>query len=183
MTTIIPALSTLCWHYSHLWLSDRLDRCLETKDCHPTSNPDQGHQYTPLVGSRSAGFLLITRGSFQDDRPSPASRPISIDLTISILKDRHSFEYIPFSSRRSYRDTFDTAKIVQLDATFNDEAYKAYCHLDISTMFTISYGLSFVNATITITRIQVDQNRYDRANVCTLWNAFASRGLDVNAVN
>ncbi|KAK0467497.1 Fungalysin metallopeptidase-domain-containing protein [Armillaria novae-zelandiae] len=31
--------------------------------------------------------------------------------------------------------------------------------------------------------IQADQNRYDGANACTLWNAFASRGLGVNAAN
>ncbi|KAK0431441.1 Fungalysin metallopeptidase-domain-containing protein [Armillaria borealis] len=31
--------------------------------------------------------------------------------------------------------------------------------------------------------IQADQNRYDGANACILWNAFASRGLGVNAAN
>ncbi|KAJ2987444.1 hypothetical protein NUW54_g9425 [Trametes sanguinea] len=31
--------------------------------------------------------------------------------------------------------------------------------------------------------IQADQNRYNGANKCILWNAFASRGLGVNAAN
>ncbi|KAK0462294.1 Fungalysin metallopeptidase-domain-containing protein [Desarmillaria tabescens] len=31
--------------------------------------------------------------------------------------------------------------------------------------------------------IQADQNRYDGVNKCALWNAFASRGLGVNAAN
>ncbi|KAK7464357.1 hypothetical protein VKT23_006524 [Stygiomarasmius scandens] len=31
--------------------------------------------------------------------------------------------------------------------------------------------------------IQADANRFDGANTCTLWNAFASRGLGVNAAN
>ncbi|PBK64975.1 hypothetical protein ARMSODRAFT_1006842 [Armillaria solidipes] len=31
--------------------------------------------------------------------------------------------------------------------------------------------------------IQTDQNRYDGANACTMWNAFANRGLGVNAAN
>ena len=31
--------------------------------------------------------------------------------------------------------------------------------------------------------IQADANRFNGANRCTLWNAFASRGLGVNAVN
>ncbi|EKM76442.1 hypothetical protein AGABI1DRAFT_87181 [Agaricus bisporus var. burnettii JB137-S8] len=31
--------------------------------------------------------------------------------------------------------------------------------------------------------IQADENRYDGANRCTLWRAFASRGLGVNAAN
>ena len=31
--------------------------------------------------------------------------------------------------------------------------------------------------------IQADQNRFEGANKCLLWNAFASRGLGVNAAN
>ncbi|KAF8952902.1 putative extracellular elastinolytic metallo proteinase precursor, partial [Flammula alnicola] len=31
--------------------------------------------------------------------------------------------------------------------------------------------------------IQADVNRYGAANSCTLWHAFASRGLGVNAAN
>ncbi len=31
--------------------------------------------------------------------------------------------------------------------------------------------------------IQADQNRYDGANACTLWKAFASSGLGVNDAN
>ncbi len=31
--------------------------------------------------------------------------------------------------------------------------------------------------------IQADVNRYNGANACTLWNAFASRGLGMHAAN
>ncbi len=31
--------------------------------------------------------------------------------------------------------------------------------------------------------IQADVNRYAGANACTIWRAFASRGLGVNAAN
>ncbi|KAK0219274.1 Fungalysin metallopeptidase-domain-containing protein [Armillaria nabsnona] len=103
-------------------------------------------------------------------------------LMASILSDPHSLyshsntwdsKYIPFSSRGSYSDIYDMTKLVQPDATFNDEAYRGYCHLDISTMFTISYGLSFVNTTITITYPTTPSSGTGRSNInATCTNMF-----------
>lgn len=42
-------------------------------------------------------------------------------------------------------------------------------------------GLLVVTARDAI--IQADANRYNGTNTCILWNAFASRGLGVNAAN
>ncbi|KAI0363435.1 hypothetical protein BV20DRAFT_958322 [Pilatotrama ljubarskyi] len=56
-----------------------------------------------------------------------------------------------------------------------------YLHLFIDAL-----SLQPCNPTFLTARdawIQADQNRYGGANKCTLWNAFASRGLGVNAAN
>ncbi|KAF9045786.1 OPT oligopeptide transporter [Hymenopellis radicata] len=62
--------------------------------------------------------------------------------------------YMPISSRGSYTNTgatYDVSRIVNPDATFNEEAYKAYSPLFLSTTFAISYGLSFASITATLT--------------------------------
>ncbi|CAL1708409.1 unnamed protein product [Somion occarium] len=53
-------------------------------------------------------------------------------------------------------------------------------------LFLDALALQPCNPTFTSARdawIQADVNRYDGSNKCTLWNAFASRGLGVNAAN
>ncbi|CDO72836.1 hypothetical protein BN946_scf185002.g21 [Trametes cinnabarina] len=53
-------------------------------------------------------------------------------------------------------------------------------------LFVDALPLQPCNPTFTSARdawIQADQNRYNGANKCILWNAFASRGLGVNAAN
>lgn len=65
-----------------------------------------------------------------------------------------SSKYMPISSRTSYDNTgkaYDVSRIINPDATFNEEAYKAYSPLFLSTTFAISYGLSFASITATIT--------------------------------
>ncbi|KAF5346156.1 hypothetical protein D9758_009963 [Tetrapyrgos nigripes] len=61
------------------------------------------------------------------------------------------------------------------------EGNVVYLHL-----FMDALALQPCNPTFPTARdawIQADQNRYDGANNCTLWKAFASRGLGVNAAN
>jgi OPT family small oligopeptide transporter len=63
-------------------------------------------------------------------------------------------KYMPISSRKSYDNrgkTYNVTKILNPDSTFNEEAYKAYSPLYLSTTFAISYGLSFASITATIT--------------------------------
>ncbi|TFK71414.1 OPT oligopeptide transporter [Pluteus cervinus] len=63
-------------------------------------------------------------------------------------------KYMPISSRTSYDNTaqsYNVTRILTADATFDEEAYKAYSPLFISTTFAISYGLSFASITATLT--------------------------------
>ncbi|KAF5346110.1 hypothetical protein D9758_009972 [Tetrapyrgos nigripes] len=65
--------------------------------------------------------------------------------------------------------------------TTGSEGNVVYLHL-----FMDALALQPCNPTFLTARdawIQADQNRYDGANNCTLWKAFASRGLGVNAAN
>ena len=64
------------------------------------------------------------------------------------------FVHYSISGRGSYDNrakTYDVTKIVNPDATFNQEAYEAYSPLFIPTTFAISYGLSFASITATLT--------------------------------
>jgi len=63
-------------------------------------------------------------------------------------------KYMPISSRGSYDNTgkkYDVTRIVNPDATFNQEAYNSYSPLFLSTTFAVSYGLSFASITATLT--------------------------------
>ncbi|KAJ8475318.1 hypothetical protein ONZ45_g6159 [Pleurotus djamor] len=63
-------------------------------------------------------------------------------------------KYMPISSRGSFTNTgarYDVQRIINEDASFNQEAYSAYSPLYLSTTFAISYGLSFASITATIT--------------------------------
>ncbi|RDB22006.1 Sexual differentiation process protein isp4 [Hypsizygus marmoreus] len=63
-------------------------------------------------------------------------------------------KYLPISSRGSFDNTgkaYDVTRIINADATFNQEAYSNYSPLYLSTTFAISYGLSFASITATLT--------------------------------
>ncbi|KAF9466766.1 OPT oligopeptide transporter [Collybia nuda] len=63
-------------------------------------------------------------------------------------------KYMPISSRGSFDNTggaYNVSKIINADSTFNEEAYKAYSPLYLSTTFAISYGLSFASIAATLT--------------------------------
>lgn len=61
---------------------------------------------------------------------------------------------MPISSRTSYDNTgagYNVTRILNADATFNEEQYKAYSPLYLSTTFAMAYGLSFASITATLT--------------------------------
>lgn len=58
------------------------------------------------------------------------------------------------SSRYSYDNTgqrYNVTRIVNPDSTFNEEAYRNYSPLYLSTTFAVTYGLSFASITATLT--------------------------------
>ncbi|KAI9442788.1 putative extracellular elastinolytic metallo proteinase precursor [Lactarius psammicola] len=56
-----------------------------------------------------------------------------------------------------------------------------FMHLFLDALLLQPCSPTFLNARDAW--IQADANRYAGANKCLLWNAFASRGLGVNAAN
>ncbi|KAJ7682610.1 OPT oligopeptide transporter [Mycena polygramma] len=63
-------------------------------------------------------------------------------------------KYMPISSGGSFDNTgssYNVSRILTADSTFDEESYKAYSPLFLSTTFAISYGLSFASITATIT--------------------------------
>ncbi|KAK0467514.1 Fungalysin metallopeptidase-domain-containing protein, partial [Armillaria novae-zelandiae] len=61
------------------------------------------------------------------------------------------------------------------------EGNVVWLHLFIDTLSLQPCNHTFLDARDAW--IQADQNPYDGDNACTLWNAFASGGLGINAVN
>ncbi|KAF8258943.1 OPT oligopeptide transporter protein-domain-containing protein [Lactarius quietus] len=62
--------------------------------------------------------------------------------------------FLPVVSSQSFDNTgspYNVSRIINDDATFNIEAYKAYSPVFISVTFAISYGLSFASVTSTLT--------------------------------
>ncbi|KII85546.1 hypothetical protein PLICRDRAFT_701048 [Plicaturopsis crispa FD-325 SS-3] len=67
-------------------------------------------------------------------------------------------QYMPISSRASYDNTgapYNISRILNPDTTLNVEAYKAYSPLFLSTLFAMSYGLSFMAIAATITHAAI----------------------------
>jgi OPT family oligopeptide transporter len=63
-------------------------------------------------------------------------------------------KYMPISSRGSFDhfgDKYNVTRILNSDSTFNEEMYRAYSPLYLSTTFALSYGLSFASITATLT--------------------------------
>ncbi|KAI0327741.1 OPT oligopeptide transporter [Cubamyces sp. BRFM 1775] len=62
-------------------------------------------------------------------------------------------QYMPISALGPYDNhgrPYNLSRILNSDATFNEEAYKAYSPLFLSATFAISYGLAFASITATI---------------------------------
>ncbi|KAJ7036069.1 OPT oligopeptide transporter [Mycena alexandri] len=63
-------------------------------------------------------------------------------------------KYMPISSGGSFDNTgasYNVTRILTPDKVFDEEKYKAYSPIFLSTTFSISYGLSFASITATIT--------------------------------
>ncbi|KAJ7323290.1 oligopeptide transporter [Mycena albidolilacea] len=63
-------------------------------------------------------------------------------------------KYMTISSTHSFDNTgkyYDVTRILTADSTFDEESYKNYSPLFLSTTFALSYGLSFASITATIT--------------------------------
>jgi hypothetical protein len=112
----------------------------------------------PLVGCRQHWshhrlFLLDSyphslRTSSVLSRPF---RPLSIS---SQYTNVWYSAYLPLVSSHSFDNTgarYNVTKIVNADASFNAEAYKAYSPLFISASFAMAYGLSFASISATLT--------------------------------
>ncbi|KAF8256505.1 OPT oligopeptide transporter [Lactarius quietus] len=64
--------------------------------------------------------------------------------------------FLPLVSDHSFDNTgqrYNVTRIINEDASFNLEAYKAYSPLFISVSFAVAYGLSFASVTATLTHI------------------------------
>ena len=62
---------------------------------------------------------------------------------------------MPISSTHSFDNTgssYNVSRIISDGSTFDEEKYKAYSPLFLSTTFAISYGLSFASITGTSAR-------------------------------
>ena len=69
-------------------------------------------------------------------------------------------------SSQSFDNTgspYNVSRIINDDATFNIEAYKAYSPVFISVTFAIAYGLSFATITSTITHTLIYNRKW-------IWN-------------
>ncbi|KAF8264413.1 small oligopeptide transporter [Lactarius quietus] len=66
--------------------------------------------------------------------------------------------FLPMVSSQSFDNTgspYNVSRIINDDATFNIDAYKAYSPVFVSVTFAISYGLSFASVTSTITHTSI----------------------------
>lgn len=64
-------------------------------------------------------------------------------------------KYMPISSTHSFDNTgvsYNVSRIISDGSNFDEEKYKAYSPLFLSTTFAISYGLSFASITGTCAR-------------------------------
>ncbi|KAG8904835.1 hypothetical protein FRB99_001091 [Tulasnella sp. 403] len=89
-------------------------------------------------------------------------------------------KYLPISSRTSYDHfgkTYNVTRILNPDSTLNMEEYKKYSPLFLSTVFAISYGLSFASITATI----VHAFLYFRKQIWTQARRSLSEQPDIHA--
>ncbi|KAH9944677.1 OPT oligopeptide transporter [Amylocystis lapponica] len=89
-------------------------------------------------------------------------------------------EYMPMSSRTSYDrygKGYNVTAIINPDATLNIEKYKAYSPLFLSTVFSLTYGLSFASITSTL----VHTILYFRKQIWTQSRRSMSEQPDIHA--
>ncbi|KAG8844061.1 hypothetical protein FRB96_003294 [Tulasnella sp. 330] len=89
-------------------------------------------------------------------------------------------KYLPMSSRTSFDNTgasYNVTRILNADATFNLEQYKAYSPLFLSTTFAIAYGISFASITSTLAHTWL----YFRKQIWTQARRSLSEQPDIHA--
>jgi hypothetical protein len=67
-------------------------------------------------------------------------------------------KFMPMASRGSFDNTgakYDVSKILDSNMRFDEEAYKAYSPIFLSTTFALSYGISFATITATIVYVLI----------------------------
>jgi OPT family small oligopeptide transporter len=88
--------------------------------------------------------------------------------------------FLPLVSSHSFDNSgnsYNVTRIINEDATFNLEAYRAYSPLFISASFAMSYGLSFASITATLTHIFL----YYRKQIWTQARRSLSEQPDIHA--
>lgn len=89
-------------------------------------------------------------------------------------------KYMTISSRTSYDHfgkPYNVTRILNPDATLNLQAYKEYSPLFLSTVFALSYGLSFASITATV----VHAFLYFRKQIWTQAKRSLSEQPDIHA--
>ncbi len=84
------------------------------------------------------------------------------------------------ASSRSFDNTgnpYNVSRVINDDATFNLDAYRAYSPLFISATFAISYGLSFASITSTLTHTLI----YYRKQIWNQTRRSLSEQPDIHA--
>jgi OPT family small oligopeptide transporter len=89
-------------------------------------------------------------------------------------------KFLPMSSSKSWDNTgkkYQVLRIVDENSNFNEEKYKAYSPLFLSTTFAISYGLSFASITATLTHTLI----YYRKQIWTQARRSINEQADIHA--
>lgn len=88
-------------------------------------------------------------------------------------------EYLPMSTSGSFDNTgssYNVSKILNPDFTLNEEKYKEYSPLFLSTTFALTYGLSFA----TITALVVHTGLFNGPQIWQRFRASREDGADVH---
>nr|AGA20376.1 oligopeptide transporter 5 [Phanerodontia chrysosporium] len=89
-------------------------------------------------------------------------------------------KYMPISSTHSFDNTgksYNVTRIISNGTNFDEEKYKAYSPLFLSTTFALSYGLSFASITATLTHTFL----YYRKQIWTQARRSISEQPDIHA--
>jgi len=110
--------------------------------------------FITLIGKSLIPFRVLDAHSPFHQHMEQQVHAVSHAAYLTIMKISLKRYLCSISSRGSFDNKgkkYDVTKIINPDATFNQEEYENYSPLFISTTFAISYGLSFASITATLT--------------------------------